>query len=1107
MNEVAHNTNLDNLTDTRSKSSEEFTPEEHELMTGVILNEDEQTRIKDEIARVKEDMSRDKVLGKPTAESEKTLESLEKELSDRVTIVNSFADTHGYEIITENDSNNNATTMGNNEKIKAVESGQNEGNPSHEGRQAHLESSIDQTKQEIAELQKNKNSSYVIQEKLKFLNYKLTGLEGELEIVNKSLHQPDKETVESKMIHPKIFYHEPTVPPVAPVESIEASNRSDAPPDEKSVDEINSLVYQTPDGVVLPMRNLTKIKQEARAPVDERPAVNEELGRSLLYDETIVGINREIDAENRKAKEASARLSDHTEEKTASDLEKNIRRAKERVHELEIERTLHIKNKITSSSNEDVRAMTHVAKMVIANPNEKHKIEALEVIKALQEKDSYANNEMPGSDEATEIVPEVIVPSAAINQEVPPAELTLKDKPISVVSEIVQTVEIPLIKNEEALVPDTASPMKTISEQSTEGENKKLTPVDEKLIEGIKEMPRVPFALTTEAQELLKSVESRAFPAFVSANLKKIMGENGIEVSENDTPNALIEKLKQKQQENLQVSEQGEKKSNPFENAMAKIISENPKRAERLLATIGTTPEMRERMEKLLGATQVFTKKTEALEKEKDPWVVEHVLKIGEWYRHQPLRNKLIASAIFISTASGTALFGGAGIGMIMGAAFTGSAIQRVLGGAAMFATVEGMLTKQSLARNEEEKKILGMRMNVVLGALAGTGVFLGGKLLGDYLSTPTESGAGSTSREVIANQLKVPPPIPESTPSISTSEIPASPPHEVVENSMHPTQNEYVQKVEAVRESIKSEATQTVPLVETSYTVHGDDKLWNIIKEKIPEIQDLDGEGRQSNAIANIIEQIKKDPEGFGISSGNVNSLTAGDTIDLEKINSVLETTTIPIEDGQSVGIIERASGLTDTESSHIITNNEKISAWHAVHPDALLTTETVEKILSGTMDGATSVTPEINYLAEITKDYTLSMPDTGGRTMEQLAVEALSMDTNAVLYADVQTMFGSKGFFGYGFMGTNGEKSIDWLDFKDRPVSEVVTKSFGGTLIGDEGGVQKFGMDSPGAIDKMKGYLKMLTEKAGSGITPEPKETVEHFSKRAIGVIISKK
>ncbi|MDO8572818.1 MAG: hypothetical protein Q7S11_03570 [bacterium] len=1105
MNEVAHNTNLDNLTDTKSKSSEEFTPEERELMTGVILNEDEQTRIKDEIARVKEDMSRDKVLGKPTAESEKTLGSLEKELSDRVTIVNSFADTHGYEIITENDSNNNATTMGNNEKIKAVESGENEGNTSHEGRQAHLESSIDQTKQEIAELQKNKNSSYVIQEKLKFLNYKLTGLEGELEIVNKSLHQPDKDTVESKMIHPKIFYHEPTVPPVPSVESIEASNKPDTPPGEKSVDEINSLVYQTPEGVVLPMRNLAKIKQEARAPVDERPAVNEELGRSLLYDETIVGINREIDAENRKAKEASARLSDHAGEGTPSDLEKSIRRAKERVRELEIERTLHIKNKITSSSNEDVGAMTHVAKMVIANPNEKHKIEALEVIKALQEKDSHANNEMPGSDEATEIVPEVIVPSAAINQEVPPKELALKDKPISVVSEIVQTVEIPLIKNEEALVPDTASPMKTISEQSTEGENKKLTPVGEKPPEDIKEMPRVPFVLTTEAQELLKSVESRAFPAFVSVNLKKIMGENGIEVSENDTPNALIEKLKQKQQESLQVNEQGEKELNPFEKAILKIKSEDPARAERLLATIGTNQEQRERIEKLLSATQTFTENTEAIEK--DSQVVEYALKIGNAYRNLPLKKKLIASALLVGGASAFAATGGASAAMIATAALTGSAFQRAMGGLAMFAAVEGMLTKKSIASNEKEERMLGMRMNVILGALAGTGVFLGGKLLGDYLSTPTESGAGSTSREVIANQLKVPPPIPESTSSISTSEIPASPPHEVVENSMHPTQNEYVQKVEAVRESIKSEATQTVPLVETSYTVHGDDKLWNIIKEKIPEIQDLDGEGRQSNAIANIIEQIKKDPGSFGISSGNVDSLSAGDTIHLDKIHDVLNTTTIPIEDGQSVGIIERASGLTDTESSHIITNNEKISAWHAVHPDALLTTETVEKILSGTMDGATSVTPEINHLAEITKDYTLSMPDTGGRTMEQLAAEALAMDTNAVLHADVQTMFGSKGFFGYGFLGTNGEKSIDWLDFKDRPVSEVVTKSFGGTLVGDEGGVQKFGMDSPGAIDKMKGYLKMLTEKAGSGITPEPKETVEHFSKRAIGVIISKK
>jgi len=342
-------------------------------------------------------------------------------------------------------------------------------------------------------------------------------------------------------------------------------------------------------------------------------------------------------------------------------------------------------------------------------------------------------------------------------------------------------------------------------------------------------------------------------------------------------------------------------------------------------------------------------------------------------------------------------------------------------------------------------------------------------------------------------------------TPSIPVppQEIPAPPLHETVESS---AQNEYTQKVAAVREILKNEATQTTSLVETSYMVHGNDNLWNIIKEKIPEIQTLDsdggqlGEGRQSNAIANIIEQIKKDPESFGISSGNVDSLSAGDTIHLDKIHDILKTTTISTEDGQRVGIIERASGLTDTATTHIMENNARISAWHTTHPDILLTTETVDKILKGTMDsGAQTDT--------FAKDFILNMPNTGGRTIEQLSAEALSLDTDAILHADVQTMFGSKGLFGYGFLGTSGEKSVDWVNLKDHTVNEILSKKFVGMPMGEEGGVQKFGVDSFGAVDKMKGYIKMLIEKAGPGTSPEPTESVEHFSKRAISVIISRK
>lgn len=545
----------------------------------------------------------------------------------------------------------------------------------------------------------------------------------------------------------------------------------------------------------------------------------------------------------------------------------------------------------------------------------------------------------------------------------------------------------------------------------------------------------------------------------------------------------------------------GEIIPNLFEKSITRIRSEDPARAERLLATIGASPEQKERIEKLLGATETQTQKVEQdIEKlkAKDPRVVEQLLKIGEWYRTVPLKKKLIASAFLIGGASFLAASGGAGAAMIATAALTGSGFQRFLGGLAVAATVEGVLTKQSLARNEEEKKIMGVRMNVILGALAGSGVFLGGKLLGDYLSTHSGGETGSGADEKITGQVKVPPATPEHIPRVETQNM-----YEAAQKEIHQAiplpheaAAETANSIMTPNNEIISHAANKI--VEADYLVHGGDNLWNIIKEKIPEIQGLDGEGRQSNAIANIIEQIKKDPESFGITSGNVDTLSAGDTIDLEKVRGVLDTTKISV-DGHETSIIERANELTDIETSHIMENNAKISAWHTAHPDTLLTTETVDKILSG-HDVSTTTGVEHSSTIDTAEKYANVRKD-----ME--SIEATSMKTTEILRADVQTMFGSKGFFGYGFLGTNGERSIDWLDLKGRTVDEVLSKKFVGVPTGEEGAVQKFGIDSFSAVDKMREYIYMLVEKAGAGTIPEPNESVEHFSKRAINVIISKK
>lgn len=883
--------------------------------------------------------------------------------------------------------------------------------------------------------------------------------------------------------------------------SMENSPISYRPP-EKASEEAPPIAYRSPDGIVVPTREHPDEKQNADAPSQEAPIANEELGRSFLYDETIVRINKEVEEIRRKAKEATAQLRDHT--KDASEPQKMLRQADERMSELNKERTEHIKNKIRNASIEEVRAIKEAAHKVLMNPAEKYKTEAVDALQAAD--DRIKELELAGKmGEASEAA----TPRAETTQKTAPEKQSPQE-------ELVRRIGV----EEANLINDARD--RALIERMCRERGIEVSPSDTRddIFKKLKArwdaglLGEQKRETETELEKLSredKTPETRARMEELEKNLAAL---DSVEISSEERKvrdavapvSSQHETIIPENQEGIAAPK--EEVLNPFEKAITKIRSEDPKRAERLLAAIGASPEQKERIEKLLGATQTFTEKTEAIEKEKNSWVVERALKIGDWYRRLPLKYKLAAATVFMSSASVVGALGGAGIGMIMGAVFVGSTGQRFLGSLAMFVTVEGMLTKRSLARNEEEKKIMGVRMNVILGALAGSGVFLGGKLLGDYLSSGGEHVAEVT-----------PPPSPQVpvVPAPETLDLNAKEvfdsvqekikaaiplPHEemaAANNSIMTPGNELIGHA-AAAESTSSIMTPGNELfghaadkmIETSYAVHGGDNLWNIIKEKIPEIQGLDGEGRQSNAIANIIEQIKKDPESFGITSGNVDTLSAGDTIDLEKVREVLDTTKISVG-GHETSIIERAIGLTDIEASHIMENNAKISAWHTAHPDTLLTTETVDKILSGTIDSAA----ETNTLSEITKDYILNMPDTGGRTIEQLSAEALSLDTDAVLHAYVQTMFGS--------MGTNGERSVDWLDFKGRAVSEVVSKKFDALPVGEEGAVQKFGIDSPSAVDKLKGYLKLLVDK--SGMNPNPGESVEHFSKRTISAIISKK
>lgn len=96
------------------------------------------------------------------------------------------------------------------------------------------------------------------------------------------------------------------------------------------------------------------------------------------------------------------------------------------------------------------------------------------------------------------------------------------------------------------------------------------------------------------------------------------------------------------------------------------------------------------------------------------------------------------------------------------------------------------------------------------------------------------------------------------------------------------------------------------------STKVEAGDTAYSVLRRMVPDIDTLDGATRQNNAIENILAKMKAHPGGlaaFGISSGNINELKPGESIDVAKIQSILDTAKM----SSGKGILEHAASLSD--------------------------------------------------------------------------------------------------------------------------------------------------------------------------------------------------
>lgn len=135
---------------------------------------------------------------------------------------------------------------------------------------------------------------------------------------------------------------------------------------------------------------------------------------------------------------------------------------------------------------------------------------------------------------------------------------------------------------------------------------------------------------------------------------------------------------------------------------------------------------------------------------------------------------------------------------------------------------------------------------------------------------------------------------------------------------------------------------------LETVVEAHKGDTVWGIIKHQLHERMGDDkwtqlGEAGQTNAVANVLEHVKDNPTGFGLTHG-VDHLNVGDKVDLTQLFQGEKAVNV-------VQMFEHSQHLTSNAdiAKFIVDNNHTIAQWHLEHPNQFMSTEVIQKILDG--------------------------------------------------------------------------------------------------------------------------------------------------------------
>ena len=129
-------------------------------------------------------------------------------------------------------------------------------------------------------------------------------------------------------------------------------------------------------------------------------------------------------------------------------------------------------------------------------------------------------------------------------------------------------------------------------------------------------------------------------------------------------------------------------------------------------------------------------------------------------------------------------------------------------------------------------------------------------------------------------------------------------------------------------------------------YEVKKGDSLWKIIEKKLEEDGVLDGLSKEKRTYVidfmkdKFADMDKETLKEIGISSGDIDRLKVGDSIDLSSV--------FDFQNENINKALLKVEKLSSEDLENIKNNNEKILQWRKEHPNELLTSEKVDEILS---------------------------------------------------------------------------------------------------------------------------------------------------------------